>query len=193
LKTHTTAKRFWLQFAHSGAGRTLVHPGLLASRLARAVAYGPLPEPGAQAPGVIPYHTPNAYEIPSHAPSVEVPTDRVWTEEEMRALLAIEDKAEMERIHCARCGKIVSTPVPKPTIVRAWVECPECVEKSAKLKRLVVKTYLPNEPVLTNLELNDNGEVYCHTITGGNWLKVDALRRPTRGEFENEFRELERL
>lgn len=34
-----------------------------------------------------------------------------------------------ERVHCSRCGKPVSTPVPKKTIVRAWVECPECIEK----------------------------------------------------------------
>jgi len=36
---------------------------------------------------------------------------------------------ETERIHCMKCGKSVSTPVPKDTIVRAWVECPECIEK----------------------------------------------------------------
>lgn len=73
-----------------------VHFGLLASRLARATVYGPLPEGG---PPKNPCHTPN-------------PEDT-------------------ERIHCAQCGKAVSTPVPKPTIVRAWVECPECVSKGA--------------------------------------------------------------
>jgi|HubBroStandDraft_2_1064218.scaffolds.fasta_scaffold00006_61 hypothetical protein len=30
------------------------------------------------------------------------------------------------------CGKSVSTEVPEGTIVRAWVECPECIEKNAK-------------------------------------------------------------
>ena len=35
----------------------------------------------------------------------------------------------MIRLHCNRCGKVVSTPVPDDTIVRAWIECPECVEK----------------------------------------------------------------
>ena len=34
----------------------------------------------------------------------------------------------MERIHCSKCGKSVSTEVPDDTIVRAWVECPECVK-----------------------------------------------------------------
>lgn len=34
------------------------------------------------------------------------------------------------RITCSNCGKPVSTEVPDDTIVRAWVECPECVEKA---------------------------------------------------------------
>lgn len=34
-----------------------------------------------------------------------------------------------ERIHCMKCGKSVSTPVPPETVVRAWVECPECMEE----------------------------------------------------------------
>ena len=34
----------------------------------------------------------------------------------------------MERIHCNQCGKSVSSEVPDDTIVRAWVECPECVK-----------------------------------------------------------------
>jgi DNA-directed RNA polymerase subunit RPC12/RpoP len=33
------------------------------------------------------------------------------------------------RIMCMQCGKSVSTPVPKETLVRAWIECPECIEK----------------------------------------------------------------
>lgn len=39
--------------------------------------------------------------------------------------------SETERIWCMNCGKSVSTPVPKPTIVRAYVECPECMEEKA--------------------------------------------------------------
>lgn len=42
-------------------------------------------------------------------------------------------------LHCHGCGKCVSTgfvPVPTDTpdqglIVRAWIECPECIEKRA--------------------------------------------------------------
>jgi DNA-directed RNA polymerase subunit RPC12/RpoP len=33
------------------------------------------------------------------------------------------------RIPCNRCGKSVSSEVPDETIIRAWVECPECIEK----------------------------------------------------------------
>ena len=32
-------------------------------------------------------------------------------------------------IHCSNCGKAVSTPMTEGTVVRAWVECPECVAK----------------------------------------------------------------
>lgn len=32
-------------------------------------------------------------------------------------------------IRCTRCGKCVSSPVPLDVVVRAWVECPECIEK----------------------------------------------------------------
>lgn len=33
------------------------------------------------------------------------------------------------RIYCSRCGASVSSEVPDNTIIRAWVECPECIEK----------------------------------------------------------------
>jgi len=41
---------------------------------------------------------------------------------------------ETERIWCMKCGKSVSTPVPKGTLVRAWVECPECIEKEGSAR-----------------------------------------------------------
>lgn len=33
------------------------------------------------------------------------------------------------KIRCNKCGKAVSTEVPNETIVRAYIECPECIEK----------------------------------------------------------------
>ena len=32
-------------------------------------------------------------------------------------------------LKCNECGKPVSTEVPDGTIVRAWIECPECCEE----------------------------------------------------------------
>lgn len=40
----------------------------------------------------------------------------------------------MEHIRCSRCGSEVSSPVPDGTLVRAWVECPECVAKNSQHK-----------------------------------------------------------
>ena len=40
------------------------------------------------------------------------------------------ERAEPGRVWCSRCGESVSSPVPKGTVVRAWVECPECIEKA---------------------------------------------------------------
>lgn len=36
------------------------------------------------------------------------------------------------KLKCSRCGKDVSTPVPIDTIVRAFIECPECINKRWK-------------------------------------------------------------
>lgn len=45
----------------------------------------------------------------------------------------------MERIHCNKCGKSVSSEVPDDTIVRAWVECPECVAKSPDYEKQIAR------------------------------------------------------
>jgi len=36
---------------------------------------------------------------------------------------------KLERIHCSMCGKSVSTPISRGTEVRAYIKCPECIEK----------------------------------------------------------------
>ena len=38
------------------------------------------------------------------------------------------DPTEVYHLRCSKCGKSVSSPVPINTIVRAWLECPECTE-----------------------------------------------------------------
>ena len=43
------------------------------------------------------------------------------------------------QINCMRCGTAVSTNVPDGTIMRAWIECPECTSKhgtSGRFRRL---------------------------------------------------------
>ena len=35
------------------------------------------------------------------------------------------------RVLCSRCGKSVSSALSAPVVVRAWVECPECLEAHA--------------------------------------------------------------
>jgi hypothetical protein len=32
------------------------------------------------------------------------------------------------KLHCGQCGKPISTEIPDGTVVRAWIECPECCE-----------------------------------------------------------------
>ena len=41
----------------------------------------------------------------------------------------LENNALPERVRCSKCDKPVSTPVPRETIARAWVECLERVER----------------------------------------------------------------
>jgi len=42
---------------------------------------------------------------------------------------SLEQSNTSMRIHCSNCGKAVSTLVPLGTIVRAFIQCPECIEK----------------------------------------------------------------
>ena len=48
-------------------------------------------------------------------------------------------------IRCNKCSKSVSSEVPGNIIVRAWVECPECVEKDSALS-------LHTENIIARLE-----------------------------------------
>jgi endogenous inhibitor of DNA gyrase (YacG/DUF329 family) len=43
------------------------------------------------------------------------------------------------RVRCMTCGKSVSNPLPIAVIVRAWVECPECLESAARVSGLPVR------------------------------------------------------
>lgn len=48
----------------------------------------------------------------------------------------------MSRIACSRCGAPVSTELPVPaTVIRAWIECPECIEKGETPMTVYVITW----------------------------------------------------
>ena len=34
------------------------------------------------------------------------------------------------RLHCNKCGAVVSNEVPDGTVLSGWIECPECTEKT---------------------------------------------------------------
>ncbi len=44
----------------------------------------------------------------------------------------------MDTIKCTRCGKGVSSEVPDNTIVKAFVECPECCEKQEEKEKKIM-------------------------------------------------------
>lgn len=44
------------------------------------------------------------------------------------------ESAAASSIRCSSCGKGVSSAVPRGTVVRAWVQCPECLEREQQWK-----------------------------------------------------------
>lgn len=47
-------------------------------------------------------------------------------------------KSPYMTIKCDRCNKAVSSPIPRSTVIRAWVECPECKREAASIVGLSV-------------------------------------------------------
>ena len=39
-------------------------------------------------------------------------------------------------IRCNNCGKAVSNKVPDTTVIQAWIECQECIDKEEEMNRL---------------------------------------------------------
>jgi len=61
------------------------------------------------------------------------------------------------RLVCFHCGKAVSTEVPDDTVVRAALECPECIEKQPDYERLFAAYRADVEPVLRDsIALHDD-------------------------------------
>jgi DNA-directed RNA polymerase subunit RPC12/RpoP len=48
------------------------------------------------------------------------------------------------KLRCNSCGTPVSTEVPDDTVVRAYIECPECVEKHSQEVDPEAEGYLIN-------------------------------------------------
>jgi hypothetical protein len=76
-----------------------------------------------------------------------------------------------------KCGKLVSSEVPDSTVIRAFVECPECVEKhksqvkieSPKEFRRIIGARVCNFEILTGEEAccNEESELYLSCIPKG--------------------------
>jgi hypothetical protein len=41
-----------------------------------------------------------------------------------------------KQLRCNKCGAFASSPVPLNTVVRGWIECPECIEKEPNVDTL---------------------------------------------------------
>lgn len=87
------------------------------------------------------------------------------------------------RLWCYSCGKSVSNEVPDATVVRALLECPECIEKRSSLSdiapRLQVTAVLPAErpsPAMWVLPLvpNTGGVVKAYFYTPDEAERVRA-------------------
>lgn len=39
------------------------------------------------------------------------------------------------RLHCMNCGKSVSSEIPVDVVVRAWIQCPECIDDEFHMAR----------------------------------------------------------
>ncbi len=86
------------------------------------------------------------------------------------------------RLHCSKCGKTVSTDVADETIVRAWIECPECIQEgvSMEAEERMLKWFnyghLPETLQLISKPFGELASQICGTITSGPERTV-ALRK----------------
>jgi len=54
-------------------------------------------------------------------------------------------KPKTMHLYCNSCGSVVSTEVPKDTVIRAWIECPECVDAESTTKVLLIQNFTVKE------------------------------------------------
>ena len=73
-------------------------------------------------------------------------------------------EAEKQRdVHCSTCGKVVSG---KGGIIRAYVECPECIEKQPDKDKVILELQAKNKDLEGQIEkLNKEFEAYRNAMT----------------------------
>ena len=73
-------------------------------------------------------------------------------------------EAEKQRdVHCSTCGKVVSG---KGGIIRAYVECPECIEKQPDKDKTISDLQAKNKDLEGQIEkLNKEFEAYRDAMT----------------------------
>lgn len=86
------------------------------------------------------------------------------------------------RLCCSKCGKSVSTEVDDATIIRAWLECPECIERGEymDLEDRMLKWFsyghLPETLQLISKPFGELASQICGTVQTGPERTV-ALRK----------------
>ena len=68
---------------------------------------------------------------------------QIWLDWHEQIAKEAEDEYGKSRVHCSECGKPVSNDVGVEVIVRAYVSCPECLEKERGM--LVYNEWKPGD------------------------------------------------
>ena len=80
------------------------------------------------------------------------------------------------KLKCNKCGKKVSTEVPLNTIVRAYIECPECVEEDEKNESEIIDKIEENIKILLSAILAEKiSEEGVINLISRSLSKVDYL------------------
>lgn len=102
---------------------------------------------------------------------------------------------EVRRPYCHRCGQTVSNamaPLGQQLIVRAWVECPECIERGADTAEQIAElAEMLNDELEQNCRLNariDKALAECDRFSAPSatgLIHTDIIRRALTEETPN--------
>ena len=77
--------------------------------------------------------------------------------------LKLQEAEKQRDVHCSTCGKVVSG---KGGIIRAYVECPECIEKQPDKDKTISDLQAKNKDLEGQIEkLNKEFEAYRDAMT----------------------------